>query len=90
MGTSTPAATPGAGPTITLPAGYSTGPGRETTSTNALGQVQQGVVVPVTFPDGSQITVFVPYAIGSNQQQVQALFDQRIAQVASYTSVTGS
>lgn len=68
------------GPTVglRLPAGVTLGPFRETSQTNAQGQVIQGVLFPVSFPNGSQTTVFVPYSLITNQQQVQTLFDERI------------
>lgn len=79
MGTSTPS-TLSTGTTIglTLPPGVTLGPFRETSQTNAQGQVVQGVLFPVSFPNGSQTTVFIPYSLINSQQQVQALFDERI------------
>jgi hypothetical protein len=70
--------TPTQGNTVTLPPGVSIGAGRETSQTNNQGQVVQGMVFPITLPDGTQTTVFVPYATLHNPQMVQALFTTRI------------
>lgn len=66
------------GNTVTLPPGVSIGAGRETSQTNNQGQVVQGMVFPITLPDGTQTTVFVPYATLHNPEMVQALFTTRI------------
>lgn len=76
----------GTGQQIVLPAGVSIGPGRETSQTNGQGQLDQGMVFPVTLPNGTNTTVFVPYSLMRQLPQVQALFDERIGAI---TAITG-
>lgn len=63
---------------IVLPAGVTVQPGRETSQTNQQGQVVQGMLFPITLPNGSTTTVFVPYSQLGNTAQVQQLFEARI------------
>ena len=84
MSTNTPDSTATAqGQNITLPAGVSVGPGRETSQLNAQGQVVQGMLFPVSLPGGSTTSVFVPYSVLPNAAQVAALFTNRITALLS-------
>jgi predicted aconitase with swiveling domain len=64
--------------TVTLPAGTTVGPGRETAQTNASGQVVQGMVFPVTTPKGSTTSVFVPYSLLHNTAAVEESIKLRV------------
>lgn len=72
MSTSTPATQ------IQLPAGVVVQPGRETSQVNAQGQIEQGMVFPITLPGGSSTSVFVPYSAIHDASYVQQLFEQRV------------
>lgn len=85
MSTSEAEVTPSQATSIQLPAGVTVQPGRETSTTNAQGQVVQGMIYPVTLPGGTTTTVFVPYSVLSNIPQVQALFDNRINALLAIT-----
>lgn len=86
MSTSTLGSTPAAPTSVQLPAGVTVGAFRETSSTNAQGQVVQGVVFPLTLPNGGTTTVFVPYTVLGNVSQVQQMFLDRIN---ALTAITG-
>ena len=47
---------------ISLPPGVSIGAGRENSQTTSSGQVEQGMVFPVSTPAGSNTSVFIPYS----------------------------
>lgn len=81
MSTTTPSTAPASTPAqVTLPAGWTAGPARETTATNQGGQVQQGVQVPINGPNGTASTVFIPYqTLNQGVAAVQAIFDARLA-----------
>jgi hypothetical protein len=69
-----------AGQQVTLPPGWSAGPARETTSTNAAGQITQGVQVPISSATGTTATVFIPnLALEQGPAAVQPIFNQKIA-----------
>jgi hypothetical protein len=70
---------------VTLPAGVAIGPGRETSQTNPQGQVVQGMVFPITLPNGSTTTVFIPYSQITNTQWVQEQFAQRVGSILAIT-----
>lgn len=80
MGTtdaSTATSTPEA---VTLPAGWSAGPPRETSTTNQAGQIVQGVQLQLSNINGATTTVFVSYAqLQQGPAAIQPIFDQRIA-----------
>ncbi|HVC52329.1 MAG TPA: hypothetical protein VND87_09940 [Stellaceae bacterium] len=63
---------------VILPPGVTVGAGRETSQTNAQGQVVQGMVFPITLPSGSTTSVFVPYAAIHDATYVQQLIGQRV------------
>lgn len=67
--------------TITLPPGVTVGPGRETSQTNPQGQVVQGMLFPITLPNQTTTTVFVPYTQLQDLAYVQALFNTRIRSI---------
>lgn len=86
MSTSTPSGSGSSSSnTVTLPPGVTIGPGRETSQTNQQGQIVQGMLFPVTLPNGTTTTVFVPYALLQNASQVQALFEQRVNSLLAIT-----
>lgn len=91
MGTSTPDTTPATNQgQVTLPAGWSAGPSRETTSTNQVGQIVQGIVVPISSITGATSTVFIPYdTLHQGAQAVQALFEQRISALSIIPGQSG-
>lgn len=67
---------------VQLPAGWTAGPGRETTA-SVNGQVLQGTMVPINSVTGANSTVFIPYTtLALGLQAVQAVFDQRIASLS--------
>ena len=66
---------------VQLPAGVAVGPGRETSQTNAQGQIVQGMIFPVTLATGTMTSVFVPYTVISNIGAVQQLFNARIGSI---------
>jgi hypothetical protein len=70
---------------VNLPAGVAIGPGRETSQTNPQGQVVQGMVFPITLPNGSTTTVFIPYSQITNTQWVQEQFAQRVGSILAIT-----
>jgi hypothetical protein len=76
-------ASPG-GPVV-LPPGVTVQPGRETSQTNQQGQVVQGMLFPITLPNGTTTTVFVPYSLLSNTPAVQQLFEQRVTALLAIT-----
>lgn len=67
----------GGGMSIDLPAGVTIGPGRETSQTTSGGQVVQGMVFPLTTPNGSNTSVFIPYSQIHNASQVAAAIRSR-------------
>lgn len=66
---------------VTLPAGWTAGPARETTAANPIsGQVTQGVQVPITSTAGTTATVFIPnLALEQGAGAIQPIFDAKIA-----------
>lgn len=79
MGTSTPAAgTAGNATPITMPAGVTIRPGRETSQTSDQGQVQQGTLYPIVLANGTTSSVFVPNSLIGNNPMIQALFENKI------------
>jgi hypothetical protein len=68
---------------VTLPAGWSAGPPRETSTTNQAGQIVQGVQITLSNVNGASTTVFVSYAqLQQGAAAVQPIFDQRLAGLA--------
>ena len=63
---------------VNLPAGVSVGAGRETSQTNAQGQVVQGMVFPINLPSGTSTSVFIPYSEIHDTAKVQRLIDGRV------------
>lgn len=80
MSTSSPSNT-----TIQLPPGVTVGAGRETSQTNQQGQVVQGMVFPITLPNGSTTSVFIPYTTLTNTAQVQQLISARVDAIMAIT-----
>lgn len=72
--------------TITLPAGWSVGPGKETSRQNPAGGVSQGLSFTLAGPDGTNTSFFVPYAQLTNTQAVQDAMTARIAAITAITS----
>ncbi len=46
---------------VQLPKGVTVEPGRETAQTNRQGLIVQGMDFPITLPNGSTTSVFIPY-----------------------------
>lgn len=68
---------------VTLPAGWTAGPGRETTALDTAGQVVQGLQIPLSSTAGTTATVFIPnQALQQGATAVQALIDQKIASIS--------
>lgn len=67
--------------TLTLPPGWTIGPGRETGQTQANNQVLQGLSYSLTSPSGTTTSVFIPYSMINNLAQVQGLVDQRTSAI---------
>ena len=74
---------------VTLPAGVSISPGRETTATGPNGQNVQGMMFTLTTVSGAQTTVFVPYDIMLYPDQVTAIFAKRIAGIQTVLNLNG-
>lgn len=72
MSTSSPAGA------IQLPAGVVVQPGRETSQVNQQGQIEQGMVFPITLPGGSTTSVFIPYSAIHDTSYVQQIIQQRV------------
>lgn len=70
---------------VQLPPGVTIQSGRETSQTNQQGQVVQGMLFPITLPNQTTTTVFVPYSLLSNTAAVQALFEQRVNALLAIT-----
>lgn len=70
---------------IQLPPGVTVQPGRETSQVNTQGQVVQGMVFPVSLPNGSTTTVFIPYTVLGNADYVQGLIQARVAAIMAIT-----
>jgi len=63
---------------VQLPPGVKIGAGRETSATNTQGVVVQGMVFPITLPNGSTTSVFIPYSEIHNTAEVKRLIDARV------------
>lgn len=70
---------------IDLPPGATVGAGRETSETDAQGQVVQGVKFPITTANGSQTSLFIPYSEIHDKAKVQAAFTRRINAISAIT-----
>ena len=74
---------------VTLPPGWKIGGWRETSQANPAGQIVQGIVWTLTGPVGGASSVFVPYALLSAPQAVQAAFTDRINQIEAIQAMNG-
>lgn len=70
---------------VTLPAGVTIGPGRETSTVNAQGAVVQGMAFTVTTKDGSTTTVFIPYSEIHDTAKVQQTITARVNAISAIT-----
>ncbi|HEY1716210.1 MAG TPA: hypothetical protein VGG07_25155 [Solirubrobacteraceae bacterium] len=70
---------------ITVPPGVSVGNGRETSQTNAQGQVVQGMVFSITTKGGSTTNVFVPYSEIHDTAAVGQLITKRVNAIDAIT-----
>jgi hypothetical protein len=86
MGTTAPSTTSTGASTLQLPAGVTLGAGRETSQSNAQGQVVQGVLFGLTLASGTVTSLFVPYSIMGNLAQVEQLF---LTRINNLTAITG-
>lgn len=73
-------------PAINLPPGVKVGAGRETSQVNDQGVVVQGMVFPITLPNGTTTSVFVPYTQLHNVDQVQDLIETRVKAILAISS----
>lgn len=73
-------------PGVNLPAGWTIPTWRETSSTNAAGQIVQGIAFTLSSPTQQTSTVFVPNTLLDAPQAIQAAFVQRINAI---TAITG-
>lgn len=76
----------GANP-VTLPAGVSVSPGRETVQSGPNSQNVQGMLFTLTLPNSAQTSVFVPYALMDYPDQVTALFAKRVAGINTVSNL---
>lgn len=84
MSTTSPDNTPATTGQVVLPPGWSAGPARETTSTNAAGQLTQGVQIPLMSSAGTAVTVFIPNLIlEQGAQAVQAVITAKINAISA-------
>ena len=74
---------------VTLPAGVSVAPGRETVQAGPNGQNVQGMLFTLTLPNSAQTSVFVPYALMNYPAEVTKLFADRVAGIMAVTSLGG-
>lgn len=70
---------------VNLPAGVRAGPGRETSQTNAQGQVVQGVAIPLTTKAGTTLSVFIPYSEVEDTAAIEALIARRVNAIMAIT-----
>ena len=70
---------------ISLPSGVTVQAGRETSQTNATGQVVQGMVFTIDLGGGSTSSVFVPYSEIHNTSAVEQLINSRVAAIRAIT-----
>jgi hypothetical protein len=70
---------------VHLPAGVSIGPGRETSQLNAQGQVVQGLVFPLTLPNGTTTSVFIANAELHDTAKAQQTIDARVNAILAIT-----
>lgn len=71
---------------VRLPPGVKIGPGVESSATNQQNQVVQGMKFPVTTPNGSTTTVFIPYTDLGNTPKVQADIAARVTAIEAIAS----
>lgn len=64
--------------TVQLPPGVVVQPGRETSQVNSQGQIEQGMVFPITLPGGSTTSVFIPYSAIHDAAYVQSVIAARV------------
>lgn len=70
---------------IVIPAGWQISPGRETSRPVAGGGVASGLAFTLTGPENTQTSIFIPYSQLANRLAVQAVIDERIANVSAIT-----
>lgn len=63
---------------VTLPPGVVIQPGRETSQTTATGQIEQGMLFPISLPSGSTTSIFIPYTAIHDTAYVQGLIAERV------------
>ncbi len=74
---------------ITLPAGVSISPGRETVQSGPNGQNVQGMLFTLTLPNSAQTNVFVPYVLMNYPSEVTKLFADRVAGINNVINLGG-
>jgi len=75
------------GSAVTLPAGVSISPGRETVQTGPTGTNVQGMLFTLTLVNGASTSVFVPYTLMDQTDVVASMFAQRIAAINAVSSL---
>ena len=73
---------------INLPAGVRVAGWRETSQTNAVGNVQQGLAFVLQTSSGGQTTVFIPYALLHSTDAIAAAFTERIEQIRAIENLS--
>ena len=64
--------------TITIPAGVTVQPGRQTSISTGQGQVIQGMQYGIVLANGTASSVFIPASAEADPKQVQAIFDAKL------------
>lgn len=73
---------------VTLPAGVTISPGRETVQSGPTGASIPGMLFTLTIaPSNAQTSVFVPYSQMSDLAGVSALFASRVAAIQGVASL---
>lgn len=73
---------------VTLPAGVSISPGRETVQSSPQGTSIQGMLFTLTLANQAQTSVFVPYSLMTNTAAVSQLFASRVAAIQGIANLS--
>jgi len=74
---------------VMLPPGVTITASRETSQQGPSGNIVQGMVFSVSLPTGAQTTVFVPYAILNNTDEITQMIADRVAGITAITQLGG-
>lgn len=75
---------------VQLPPGVSVVGYRETSQSNGMGQVVQGLVFTLRLPSGGTTSVFIPNTNLSNTAAVAQAFAERVSQIESIVNLGNS